>query len=73
VVYVFKLKREKRDLSEERKNFIRVYKKFLETFSAIFYPVKLEWYEYIILLVAGILCGLAFGYVFGLIMKGVLM
>ncbi|MEM1768477.1 MAG: hypothetical protein QXH77_03870 [Desulfurococcaceae archaeon] len=70
---MFKLKREKRKLSEERENFIRVYKKFLETLSTIFYPLKLEWYEYIILLVAGILTGIGFGYMLGLIFKGVLM
>ncbi|MEM4619436.1 MAG: hypothetical protein QW607_04410 [Desulfurococcaceae archaeon] len=57
-----KKRKKKEPLPEEREKFIRIYAKFLETLVSTFYPVRLEWFEVISMIVAGILFGLGIGW-----------
>ncbi|MEM4620865.1 MAG: hypothetical protein QW607_11715 [Desulfurococcaceae archaeon] len=59
---LFEKKKERKQLPEERENFIKVYKMFLENLVSIFYPIKLEWYEMITMIILGVLFGLGIGW-----------
>lgn len=61
--------RKREPLPEERERFIRIYKKFLDTFITIFYPIRLEWWELLIISIFGMSFGLGISYVFGLLIK----
>lgn len=56
-----KKKKKREPLPEDREMFIRVYKMFLETLISIYYPIRLEWYELLSMVVLGILFGLGIG------------
>ncbi|MEM4958830.1 MAG: hypothetical protein QXX12_03030 [Nanopusillaceae archaeon] len=58
---IFKKIKKKDQLSEDRELFIKVYKMFLETLISIFYPVRLEWYEFLAMVVLGVLFGIGIG------------
>lgn len=58
---IFNKKKDQSVEEQERELFIKVYKMFLETLISIFYPVKLEWYEFLAIVILGILFGLGIG------------
>ncbi|MEM4433271.1 MAG: hypothetical protein QXT03_05620 [Desulfurococcaceae archaeon] len=68
-----RFKKEKiEELPEDRKRFIRVYKMYIEKLTAIFYPIHLEWYEYVFLFICGLGLGLGLGFLYGSILKSVI-
>lgn len=59
------------DESAEVDDFTRTYKVFLDNLIQIFYPIKLEWYEILSMIILGVLMGLGLGVLIGYIVKHV--
>lgn len=60
-----KKKKEQKQTEDKKSLFTRDFVNLMTTFSEIFHPVFLQWWEVVIIVVVGILGGLGVGYLVG--------